>query len=519
MENLRCKQCLCFPNGEVYQCTAKEHFYCAPCQESKKKILCVCGAKLSDKRVPNPIEKLLNQAMCPCRYASNGCTWKFVQSEMDAHVVECRFRPYGCVAAALNVLKCEWQGLQHEIENHLTEGHKELGPVFRFRETTSLVFKEQISLGGLKLVDAFSKRFLFYFFSDVANKKLSFLMIYFGRHEEANQYCYELEIRAAPYATKDSPEEVESDKPMPFARSIKFVERCCSDSENLMELLEQERCINISHRQVHKYLHEEKLHMLYKIRKVDPTREKKLSTTSVPGSEDSAKASGSSTKTKPRPPPFVFANKGKLAGNGKRSSSSSSTSSSSSSNSGSSTSTTSTAKLPNITVPSPTTSLPSRTPSTASTVTVCSDRNSVDALALDVSRSSLSSINRVTTPLTPFEKPERCPLLTPSINKHDVPPTWAISQTTTTSGFAYHTSTEYHRQVYGHEPYRNVHHYPLSGCTTTAAVCQRYTQPYKVKDDRAYLMKHPTNCLYKPRPKWSAGGSVKEGKEKGGWSA
>uniref|UniRef100_A0A182Y9D8 E3 ubiquitin-protein ligase n=1 Tax=Anopheles stephensi TaxID=30069 RepID=A0A182Y9D8_ANOST len=509
MENFRCAQCKCFPNGDVWNCTAKEHFYCAPCKESKGITLCACGAQLQEEQVSNPIEKLLYQAMCPCRYAPNGCTWKFVKSEMEAHVLECRFRPYRCVAHTLNVLKCDWEGVQHQIENHLTEGHKELGPMFRFRQSTSLVFKEQISLGGLKVVDAFSKRFLFHFFSDVANRKLSFLMIYFGRREEANQYCYELELRAAPIPSSDAAEPAEKEKAT-FARSVKFVERCCSDSEDLAALLQQDRCITLAHRQVLNYLHEGKLHMAYKVRKVDAVgREKKLSTSSVPGAEAASVSSTASTKPKPRPPPFVFANKEKVASNSKRSSSASSSASSKSTSSSESVSSSSASQSTTKASPSPS-SLPSRTPSSASTATVCSERNSVDALASAVNRSSLSSINRVTTPLTPFEKPEQCPLLTPSINKHDVPPTWVISQTTT-SGFAYHTSTEYHRQMYGHEPYRSLHRYPPGECTTTAAVCQKYTQPYKEKDDRPYLMKHPTNCLYKPQPKWSAGGGGKGG--------
>ncbi|XP_050079571.1 uncharacterized protein LOC126567393 [Anopheles maculipalpis] len=508
MDNLRCKQCKCYPNGDVWYCATKEHFCCAPCKEVKT--LCACGAKLEEEKVPNPIEKLLYQAICPCRYALNGCTWKFVQFEMEAHVGECRFRPYRCVADTLNVLKCDWEGFQHQIENHLTEGHKELGPMFRFRQSTSLVFKEQISLGGLKVVDAFSKRFLFHFFSDVANKKLSFLMIYFGRREEASQYCYELELRAAPIVVQDASEPSETEK-VTFARGVKFFERCCSDSEDLAALLQEDRCISLTHSQVLNYLHEGKLHMAYKVRKVDTAgREKKHSTSSVPAGEDPAVNSASvPAKPKPRPPPFVFANKGKVAENSKRSGSTSSTASSKSTSSDSSSSTKSVVKPAS----SPT-ALPSRSPSSASTVTVTSERNSVDALATAVNRNSLSSINRVTTPLTPFEKPEQCPLMTPSINKHDVPPTWVISQTTT-SGFAYHTSTEYHRQVYGHEPYRTVPHYPRGECTTTAAVCQMYTQPYKVKDDRPYLMKYPKNCLYKPQPKWSAGGGGKGG----GWSA
>lgn len=340
-----------------------------------------------------------------------------------------------CTCAFIS--RCNWQGLQHEIEDHLAKGHKELGEVFRFRESTSLVFKEQISLGGLKLVDAFSKRFLFYFFSDVAHKKLSFLMLYFGRREEAAQYCYELEISGRPFAPPANgtdkeattiPPVVEDDAPdaSVFSRTVKFVERCNSDSENLAELLDEERCVSLSHRQVKNYLHEGKLHMRYRVRKVDGGgREKKLSGTVVPAGEDPPLGSAAPVKPKPRPPPFVFAKKGTLAGPGKRSSSSSSSSSNTSSSSSSSSTSKSESSTGSGKTVQSTASVASRSPSTASTITISSERNSGDsgqlaaAGAMD-SRHSLSSINRLTTPLTPFEKPEQCPLMTPSINKHDV---------------------------------------------------------------------------------------------------
>ncbi|XP_052871941.1 uncharacterized protein LOC128277513 [Anopheles cruzii] len=424
MDRLKCKRCGKYPEGDVLECATKAHIVCVSCTGPSKSPLCVCGAKLNAQRRMNPIEQLLQQSKSACRYEDHGCTWKFTASEMEAHAGECKFRPYRCIASTLNVLQCEWIGLQHQIEQHLVEGHKELGPVFRFRQSTSLVFRETMSLGGVKLVDAFSKNFLFHFFSDVENATLSFIMIYFGRREEADQYCFELELRSVPTVTPaDDEGTAEDGSPAAdgLVRSVKFVERCYSDAENLAELIDDERCVALSHRQVRNYLHRGKLYFNFWVRRVDSVRGDRT----VSESSDSSQAVPA-TKGKPRPPPLKFANKGKVAANTKRSgggAAPAAPSGSSSSSSGSTASVKAGDTGGSSAVPS---SNVSRSPSSASTITVCSEHHSAAATAgqtvTGVSANSSSSINRVivTGHYSPFERPEHSPLTTPSINKHDV---------------------------------------------------------------------------------------------------
>uniref|UniRef100_A0AAG5DMD3 SIAH-type domain-containing protein n=1 Tax=Anopheles atroparvus TaxID=41427 RepID=A0AAG5DMD3_ANOAO len=425
VERLKCKQCGKFPDGEIFECASKEHIVCVECAENSKKVRCACGAKLLIKKLRNPIEQLVNNVKTICRYVENGCTWKFTCSEMEAHVLECKFRPYRCIASSLNVLRCDWIGLQHEIENHLVECHKELGPVFRFAESSSMVFKENVSLGGLKVVDAFSKNFLFYFFSDAAKKTLSYMMVYFGRREESDQYFYELHLRSLPASDKPSDTAGSGAAPEPpvgVVHSVKFVERCYSDSENLTELLEDERCIVLTHRQVQKYLHNGKLFFSYKVRKVDGSgRERHHSEPSALNT-----AAPAAAKAKPRPPPFKFVEKGKASTNTRRSPSSSSTASTtSSSTSGGKSSGSSGSSSSEKTATTAVDKSASRSPSSASTVMMTSERNSAASAAGTLERSlssssSLSSINRNSGSVTPFEKPAHCPLLTPSINKLDL---------------------------------------------------------------------------------------------------
>ncbi|XP_058055402.1 uncharacterized protein LOC131206745 [Anopheles bellator] len=531
VDRLKCKRCGKYPDGDVVECATKAHIVCVSCTGPSQPPLCLCGARLSDQRRMNPIEQLLQQAKSACRYERSGCTWKFTASEMDAHAGECKFRPYRCIASTLNVLRCEWIGLQHEIEQHLVEGHKELGPVFRFRESTSMVFREALSLGGLKLVDAFSKHFLFHFFSDVEKATLSFIMIYFGRREEADQYCFDFEVRSLPAVTSTTGADSEGTVDPPdggLVRSVKFVERCYSDAENLTELIEDERCVALSHRQVRNYLHRGKLYFSFRVRRADSARGDRTVSESSTASDPSQAVPA--TKGKPRPPPLKFTDKGKVrsGGGGVPAAPSGGSSSSSGSRASSAASVKAGDTSGSSVVPS---SGVSRSPSSASTITVCSEHPSATGqVVAGVSSNSSSSINRVivTGHYSPFERPEHSPLMTPSINKHDVvsggqrgnargragrgggrggggrgswkpPPAWAVSHTT------HHSTTQqrteylrmYSQDAVQQQPNRK--RVPWADCTQTGSVCKEYTAPYKANDDRGYLMKHPTNCLAKPQ--------------------
>ncbi|KAL9704200.1 hypothetical protein quinque_007718 [Culex quinquefasciatus] len=447
VEKLKCVLCRKFPDGMVYECNRQRHIGCESCVEKLNVKLCQCS-EYFDRKASNPIESLVRQSTnkVPCPYKKAGCTWLFGSSDMRSHLEECKFRPYRCIASKLNVLTCPWEGMQFQIEDHLMEDHAKLGDPFTYFQESEIPFSEQSSKGGIKLVDAFSKKFLFYFLSSAKARVAYFMIVYFGRREEARQYYYEFEIRS------------KSDSEL---RKIKFVQNCVSDCEDLSRCIVEEDCVAVSFKTIRHFLHEGTIPFRFIVKKKDDEpgkegRERKLS-------------DGSVTKpNKPRPTPFNFSEKGKLKPNLRRSTSSGSFSGgggqSGPGKSGG-------AKKASEEAPSRKTSAPAQVGTSG------------------VQRSpEFSSINRmgVSGQDSPIVHQEPCPLLTPSINRLDAPPSYMAL-----------TSTDFRQSTSEHSP-AVVNRPPPGECKTTANVCRMYTQPYKTKDDRLYLQRYPTDCLSKP---------------------
>lgn len=236
---LKCILCKQYPNGDVYECSS-HHVGCVPCVEKLDFRLCTCSENFNRKK-DNPIEKLEKITKVNCDYEESGCTWLFSPSDLGRHLEECKFRPYRCIAKKLNIMPCKWTGLQKECEAHLKQDHKPLKiPYSYFQESAKVPFLETKSIGFIKLVDAFSKHFLFYYCSNANTKMVYFMIIYFGRRIEARQYFYEFDIR--------SPTEHGIPR-------VKFVQQCVADCEDLDELMEQQKsCIAISFKAIKHYL-------------------------------------------------------------------------------------------------------------------------------------------------------------------------------------------------------------------------------------------------------------------------
>ncbi|EDS29802.1 conserved hypothetical protein [Culex quinquefasciatus] len=201
-----------------------------------------------EKAIPGSVK--CTKAACP--HKKKGCTWMFGPAEMELHLQECKFRPYRCIGSKLKILSCGWQGIHHQIEDHLREDH-ELGEVFSHYQESWMPFSESKSLGGIKLVNAFSKHFLFYYVSNVSAKMAYFMIIYFGRREDAYQYYYEFDIRS-----KDEKD----------LRRIKFVEHCVADCDNLAANMAQEKCVAVSFKMLKHYLHDGKIPFRFIVKKV-----------------------------------------------------------------------------------------------------------------------------------------------------------------------------------------------------------------------------------------------------------
>ncbi|XP_058832885.1 E3 ubiquitin-protein ligase sina-like isoform X2 [Topomyia yanbarensis] len=376
LEKLKCVLCHKFPEEEVYECSGK-HLGCKSCVDRLNVRLCQCS-EYFDKKKSNPIEQMLKNTKTECLYSKAGCTWTFSATDMRRHQEECKYRPYRCIASMLNVLKCNWTGLQHEIENHLLKGHPVLGNPFSYFQESEIPFSEAKSMGSIKLVDAFSKQFLLYFFSNATTKMVYFMIIYFGRREEAQQYYYEFEIKC-----HDENE----------IHRIKFTEQCVADCDDLKQRIEDERCVVVSFKTVKNFLHGGSIPFRFILKKIVKDVE--------PVGRERRVSESNSRPMKSKPTPFVFPQKGKMHANLNRSSSVG-TSVNANNNGGN--------RQASGHPPLRKSSAPANVPR-AQTAGISSDQKAPE----------FSSINRVGVcgQDSPIIHQEPSPLMTPSINRND----------------------------------------------------------------------------------------------------
>ncbi|XP_062555312.1 E3 ubiquitin-protein ligase SIAH1B-like isoform X2 [Armigeres subalbatus] len=296
IDKMKCVLCHKFPDAEVYECSA-QHVGCIGCVEKLNVRLCKCSEYFDEKK-DNPIERLAQSSKIPCPYKATGCTWIFGPTDMRQHLEECRFRPVGCIANSLKVITCRWNGQQYQLEDHLMKFHADIGKPFSYYQLTEIPFSATVSKTGIRLVDAFSKLFLFYFSTNVDTKMIYFMFVYFGRREEAQQYYYEFQIRD--HAGKD-------------VRQIKFVNTCVADCEDLNGKIENEDCIALTFRSIRHYLKNDSIPIRFIVKKLE--KEAESATARKTSADESNKP------VKPKPKPFVFPQKGKQQQNVSRSSS------------------------------------------------------------------------------------------------------------------------------------------------------------------------------------------------------
>ncbi|XP_055626316.1 uncharacterized protein LOC129768595 [Toxorhynchites rutilus septentrionalis] len=439
LETLKCVLCSKFPEGEVYECSSR-HIGCESCVCALNVRLCKCTEHFEKKKA-NPIVQLVKTAKTRCMYEEAGCTWLFGPQDMGHHLEECKFRPYDCIAEKLNMLSCDWSGLQCEIESHLANDHSVLGKQFSYYQLSEVPFSETSSKGSIKLIDAFSKKFLFYFFSSAATKMVYFMIIYFGRREEARQYCYEFEIRSK------NEEEIPR---------LKFVEFVTADCEDFTKMRNEEKCVAISFKMIKRFVRDGSIPFRFIVKKAEKeqgnaaTRERKIS------------ENNNTNKQRPTPTIFQQQGRGAIANNNNRNAPVGGSNSAPAGGGGSGganrgqnkpIAASESAKPRSATVPIPPTG--QRMP-------------------------DYSSINRIVVGA------QNQPLLmAPSINRQDGPPSY-----NTITGIEYSQSSS--------ENCVAVNKPPPAECTTTATICRIYTQPYKTTDDRLYLQKYPKDCLGKP---------------------
>lgn len=87
-----------------------------------------------------------------------------------------------------------------EFEKHIRDDH-DLGEFFKHFHEASVPFHNRSSRSSFNLINAFSRRFVFYYNSNVKTKMVIFIVFLLGRKDDARNYFVEFECRSP---TEDS---------------------------------------------------------------------------------------------------------------------------------------------------------------------------------------------------------------------------------------------------------------------------------------------------------------------------
>ncbi|XP_045477029.1 putative E3 ubiquitin-protein ligase SINAT1 isoform X1 [Harmonia axyridis] len=176
-----------------------------------------------------------------CKYKDEGCT--YVPPEpwsLWRHTEGCKFRLYSCEGSTLGLWKCGWSGNYSEVQEHFQKEHPNNLDLLRSKTNVSMrldVFREQGALQILKFDNE-----LFYYKHKIDPKlgRLYVIVQMIGPEEKAYKYSYHYVIK------KNS-------------RTLSIREDCQSDGTPMSYLLNTEKCIVISLKNLRTYMDNDKL--------------------------------------------------------------------------------------------------------------------------------------------------------------------------------------------------------------------------------------------------------------------
>lgn len=126
----------------------------------------------------------------------------------------------------MSYFRCDWNGLQKDFADHMERTHLSDRQIFKHWHFGSLPYVHAKNSVIIHLIDAFNKKFLFFYVSFAASSFVHFVVQLLGRKCDAEKYMIELEVGAD-------------------LKKIKFVEACHSDAEDLLVLLNSKQTMTI----------------------------------------------------------------------------------------------------------------------------------------------------------------------------------------------------------------------------------------------------------------------------------
>lgn len=145
---------------------------------------------------------------------------------------------------------CDWNDTLHGIEEHLKTVHSNARAPYRYWHTDSIPFIPSQTMQRLNVIDAFNKKFIFYYSSKANSPNVIFLIFLMGRKVDAQKFIIDFELRQN-------------------SRKVKFVDDCLCDTDDLSRIIDKNRCIAISKNMIETLLIDGKINFRFIIKRRD----------------------------------------------------------------------------------------------------------------------------------------------------------------------------------------------------------------------------------------------------------
>lgn len=145
---------------------------------------------------------------------------------------------------------CGWMGMQQDFVVHMEDSHSSNGEFYTHWQSDSVEFDPNKNCTKFNVINAFNKKFIFFYMSLEKNANLIFLIYLLGRKVDAQKYMIDFELKNE-------------------LRKVKFIETCFSDADNMATVIKDHRCIVLPKKLAETYAQNGRLHFRFVIKKKD----------------------------------------------------------------------------------------------------------------------------------------------------------------------------------------------------------------------------------------------------------
>lgn len=155
---------------------------------------------------------------------------------------------------------------------------------YSYWHNDSMPFIPNQTTKRINLIDAFNKKFIFYYTAEANSPNVSFLIFLLGRKVDAQKYLIDFELKQN-------------------LRKVKFVDNCPCDTDNLDQMIEENRCITISKNIVETFLNDGNINFRFIIKRRDLFEAEELKKERYVKQHPLPAATDAADKLKPQQPP------------------------------------------------------------------------------------------------------------------------------------------------------------------------------------------------------------------------